>query len=130
MTAPLTWRNVSTPLLRDFVGLDGAQGVARIFQAKDKGEWRWSVYAIVPGRPGVTSGYEIDPKGARRKVEAAWAIAKAYGRPVRTATTADECRHLARVQSPDVAARGGECLMLDRNASGRAPRGTCGLVET
>jgi hypothetical protein len=41
----------------------------------------------VPGRPGVTNGYETDPKEARRKIEAAWAIAKAHGRPARTATT-------------------------------------------
>jgi hypothetical protein len=67
MAAPLTWRNVSTRLLRDFVGSDGQQGVARIFQAKGKCEWRWSAYAIVPGRPGVTSGYENDPKEARRE---------------------------------------------------------------
>jgi hypothetical protein len=85
MANPLTWRNVSTPLLRDFVGYDGEQGVARISHAQGRGDWRWSVYASVPGRPGVTSGYEADPKEARRKVEAAWAVAKAHGRPVRTA---------------------------------------------
>jgi hypothetical protein len=73
-------------LLRDFVGYDGEQGVARISQTQGRGEWRWSVYLIVPGRPGVTSGYETDPKEARRKVETAWAIAKAHERPVRTAT--------------------------------------------
>jgi hypothetical protein len=83
MADPLTWRNVSTPLLRDFIG--SKQGVARISQAQGRGEWRWSVYAIVPGRPGVTSGHEAGPKEARRKVEAAWAIARAHGQPMRTA---------------------------------------------
>jgi hypothetical protein len=91
MSDPLTWQNVSTPLLRDFVGSEGAQGVARSFQAKGEREWRWSVYAIAPGRPGVTHGYENDAKEARRKVDAARAVAKTHGRPVRTAMAAHLC---------------------------------------
>ena len=87
----LAWRDVSTPLLRDFVGRDGPQGVARISQAQNRREWRWSVYGIVPARPGLTYGYDDDPRRARRKVEAAWAVAKTHGRPVRTAAAVHMC---------------------------------------
>jgi hypothetical protein len=85
MAEPLTWRNVSTPRLRDFIGYDGDHGVARIYKAEHSSHWSWSVYAVVPARPGVTQGHEADPKEARCKVEAAWAIAKANGVPTRTA---------------------------------------------
>jgi hypothetical protein len=73
---PLTWRNVSTPNLRDFISSDRGREVARIYQTPHRPEeWRWSVYAICPAVPGVTGGYETDPKEARRKV-AAWQMAK------------------------------------------------------
>jgi hypothetical protein len=82
MAEPLTWRNVSTPNLRDFIGYDGERDVARIYQTANVPDgWTWSVYAIVPGRPGITSGHETDPKEARRKVETAWSYAKAKGVP-------------------------------------------------
>ena len=86
MTEPLTWRNVSTPNLRDFLGYDGERAVARIYQVSHGDhQWRWSVYAVEPARPSITHGYESDPKEARRKVEECWAYAKANGRPIRTA---------------------------------------------
>jgi hypothetical protein len=91
MAATLLWRDVSTPLLRDFVGRDGARGVARISQGRNQPDWRWSVFGIVPARPGLTYGYDRDPGEARRKVEAAWAVAKARGRPVRTAAAVHLC---------------------------------------
>ena len=91
MAATLDWCDVSTPLLRDFVARDGAQGVARISQGQNQPEWRWSVYGIVPAHPGVTYGYDPDPRRARRKVESAWAVAKAHGRPVRTAAAVHMC---------------------------------------
>ena len=81
MVGPLTWRNVSTRNLRDFSGYDCERRVARIFKAEHQAKWRWSVYAIVPARPGLTHGHEADPNEARRKVEAAWAYAKAKGVP-------------------------------------------------
>ena len=77
----LSWRNVSTPNLRDFIGYDGERGVARIYKAPHEPDWRWSVYAIVPAHSGLTHGREADPKEARRKVEAAWAHAKVKGKP-------------------------------------------------
>jgi hypothetical protein len=89
MTELLSWRNVSTPNLRDFLGYDGDRDVARIYQtANVSNDWTWSVYAIVPARPGLTHGHEADPKEARRKVEAAWAIAKASGDWIPTAAAA------------------------------------------
>jgi hypothetical protein len=91
MAAPLVWRDVSTSLLRDFVGRDGERGVARISQGQNQREWRWSVYGIVPARPGLTYGYDSDPRRARRKVEATWALAKAHGRPDRTAAAVHLC---------------------------------------
>ncbi len=76
----LDWRNVSTPNLRDFIGSDRGRDVARIYQTPHRPEeWSWSVYAICPAVPGVTRGYETDPKEARRKVEAAWQMAKEKG---------------------------------------------------
>jgi hypothetical protein len=78
----LTWRNKSTLTLRDFVGYDGERGVARIMQPPNAKDWRWSVYAIIPGRPGATHGYEADPKEARRKAEAIWLRAKSEGVPM------------------------------------------------
>ncbi len=39
----LTWRNVSTPNLRDFVGYDGDHSVGRIYKAEHAPDWRWSV---------------------------------------------------------------------------------------
>ena len=56
MTDPLTWRNVSTPNLRDFLGCDGDRDVARIYQSPNVPDERtWSVYAIVPARPGINA---------------------------------------------------------------------------
>jgi hypothetical protein len=78
----LTWKNVSTPQLRDFIGYDGDWKVARIMQPFGKGDWRWSVFAIIPAHADITHGHEQDPKEARRKVEAAWERAKAEGRRV------------------------------------------------
>jgi hypothetical protein len=75
----LTWKNVSTPQLRDFIGSDGNWNVARIMQPLGKGDWKWSVFAIVPAHAEITCGHEADPKEARRKVEAAWERAKAEG---------------------------------------------------
>jgi hypothetical protein len=85
MAEHLIWRNVSTPRLRDLIGSDGERDVARIYKSEHQPDWTWSVFAIVPARPGVTNGHEADPKEARRKVEEAWAYAKAHGRPTRTA---------------------------------------------
>jgi hypothetical protein len=78
---PLTWRNVSTRSLRDFIGYDGGERkVARIFQRpQGKREWCWSVFAICPAIPGVTNGNEDDPKEAWRKVETAWQMANEQG---------------------------------------------------
>jgi hypothetical protein len=45
----LTWKNVSTPQLRDFIGSDGDWTVARIMQPLGKGDWKWSVFEIRPG---------------------------------------------------------------------------------
>jgi hypothetical protein len=56
----------------DFIGYDGD---AR-WRALD---WRWSVFAICPAIPGITTGYEHDPKEARRKVKTAWRLAKEKG---------------------------------------------------
>ena len=76
----LTWRNVSTHNLRDFEGYDGERLVARILQEPNgHGDWRWSVFAICPAIPGLTSGVEADPKETRRKVEKAWQMAKEKG---------------------------------------------------
>jgi hypothetical protein len=53
---PLTWRNVSTPNLRDFIGYDGERSLASIYQrAHGNREWFWSVFAVCPAIPGVTS---------------------------------------------------------------------------
>jgi hypothetical protein len=76
---PLTWRNVSTRSLQDFIGYEGERGVARIYKAEQQKDWRWSVYGICPAVPGVTNGHEGDPKEARRKVETAWQMAKERG---------------------------------------------------
>jgi hypothetical protein len=35
---PLTWRNVSTPNLRDFIGSDRGRDVARIYQTPHRPE--------------------------------------------------------------------------------------------
>jgi hypothetical protein len=75
----LKWRNVSSPLLRDFIGSDGDRDVARILKSSNQQDWTWSAFAIVPARPGITNGHELDPKEARRKIEAAWAYAKEHG---------------------------------------------------
>jgi hypothetical protein len=76
----LTWRNVSTHNLRDFEGYDEGRCVARIIQEPyGNRDWLWSVFAICPAIPGLTNGHETDPKEARRKVEAAWHMAKRKG---------------------------------------------------
>lgn len=42
MAEPLTWRNVSTPNLRDFIGYDGERHGARIYQTPNVPEdWTW-----------------------------------------------------------------------------------------
>jgi hypothetical protein len=41
-------------------------------QPLDRGDWRWSVFAIIPAHADITHGHEVDPTEARRKVEAAW----------------------------------------------------------
>jgi hypothetical protein len=74
------WRNVSTPNLRDFIGSDEGREVARIYQdAYGDRLWRWTAFVICPAIPGLTTGYEREPKEARRKVEAAWHMAKRKG---------------------------------------------------
>jgi hypothetical protein len=78
MADPLSWRNVSTAQLRDFIGSDGDWKVARIMLPLGKGDWRWSVFAIIPAHADI-HGHEAEPKEARHKVEAAWARAKAEG---------------------------------------------------
>jgi hypothetical protein len=78
----LTWRNVSNGNLRDFIGSDEkGRDVARILKPAHEPEWTWSVYAIVPARSGLTHGREADLKEARLKADAAWAHAKAKGKP-------------------------------------------------
>ncbi len=71
----LTWRRVGTPNLpQDFIGSDGVQDVARIYQeSHGKGEWFWTVFIV----PGAAHGWELEPKEARRKAESAWERAKA-----------------------------------------------------
>jgi hypothetical protein len=80
MNAPhvhgLTWRNVSTPNLRDFIGYDGERGVACILINR-------------PGPGAFTRSFRAGPalltatrsirKEARRKVEECWAYAKPNG---------------------------------------------------
>jgi hypothetical protein len=75
----LTFRNVSSPRLRIFS--DGERDVARIYKSEHQKDWTWSVFVIVPARPGITNGHEVDPKEARRKLEEAWAYAKEHGEP-------------------------------------------------
>jgi hypothetical protein len=77
----LTFRNVSSPRLRDFIFSDGERDVARIYKSEHQKDWTWSVFVIVPARPGITNGHEVDPKEARRKLEDAWAYAKEHGEP-------------------------------------------------
>jgi hypothetical protein len=91
MAEPLTWRNVSTPRLRDFIGADDGRDVARIYKAEHQKDWTWSVFAIVPAKPGVTHGHEADPKEARRKVEEGWAHAKAHGVPAGNHVKVESC---------------------------------------
>jgi hypothetical protein len=55
--------------------------VARIYKSDHQQDWTWSVFVIVPTLAGKTDGHELDPKEARRKVEAAWAYAKEPGEP-------------------------------------------------
>jgi hypothetical protein len=61
------------------VGYDGDWKVARIMQPLGKGDWRWSVFAIILAHADITHGHEADPNEARRKVEAAWERATAEG---------------------------------------------------
>lgn len=68
-------------MLRDFIGADNGRDVARILKSQHQQDWRWSVFAIVPARSGITNGHELDPKEARRKVETAWVYAKEHGEP-------------------------------------------------
>jgi hypothetical protein len=77
----LTWRNESTPILKDYIGYDGERAVARIIHTPGTSDWTWSVFVIAPAVPGLTNGPETDPKVARRKVEEIWARAKAEGVP-------------------------------------------------
>jgi hypothetical protein len=81
----LTFRDVSSPRLRDFIFSDGARDVARIYKSEHQKDWTWSVFVIVPAQAGKTHGHELDPKEARRKVEVAWAYAKEHGVEIQTA---------------------------------------------
>jgi hypothetical protein len=77
----LTFRNVSSPRLRDFIFSDGDRDVTRIYKSEHQKDWTWSVFLIVPAQADKTHGHGADPKEARRKFEAAWGYAKKHGEP-------------------------------------------------
>ena len=78
----LTWREASTGDSTQFVGYDADWDVARVsLDVGGTGEWRWSVHAIIPPRPWITHGFAPDLRQAQAHAEAAWAYAKANGRP-------------------------------------------------
>jgi hypothetical protein len=76
----LNWRNVSTRNLRDFIGYEGERmGGAHLPGAARDARMALERVRITPAVPGVTNGYETDPKKARRKVETVWQMAKESG---------------------------------------------------
>jgi hypothetical protein len=71
----LNWRNVSTRNLRDFIGYEGERmGGAHLPGAARDARMALERVRITPAVPGVTNGYETDPKkaGARLKLFGRW----------------------------------------------------------
>jgi hypothetical protein len=74
----LDWRNVSTPNLRDFIGSDRGRDVgAHLSDAASTGGMeveRLCDLAV----PGVTGGYETDPKEARLGISTGDTLQRAW----------------------------------------------------
>jgi hypothetical protein len=45
----LTFCNISSPRLRDFILSDGERDVARIYKSDHQKDWTWSVFLILTG---------------------------------------------------------------------------------